>query len=274
MNATVAAAILPKPAFCVEMSDFTIATGAVAPPPLESPFLRYRSTGDRHNFQLRQSGYSSLNNDPAAGCGYTVVFHRQFKPGCYMVGNLRLATLYVAIALLAAVELAQFAPTANADMTHAVPREGVQQLQDLRARVQALEAREEIRILMHDYGRLLDARDFDGFAQLFAAQSEYDSAGTVTRGPQAIAASLQSIIGRNPLGFKTPNFHIFFNESIEVQGERGTAVSKSAFVVPGDGNQPNAVMLANYHDDFIRENGRWKFLRRRVRSDIPVPQSK
>ena len=151
--------------------------------------------------------------------------------------------------------------------------DGAQPLQELQARVQALESREEIRILMHDYGRLLDARDFDGFAQLFAGGSEYDSGGTVIKGPAAIAAFLKDIIGRNPAGYKTPNFHIFFNESIEVQGDRGTALSKSAFVVPGEGGKADAVILANYHDVFIRENGRWKFLQRVVRSDIPVPKS-
>jgi hypothetical protein len=164
--------------------------------------------------------------------------------------------------------------TAHADVTHGTARDGAQQLQELQARVQALESREEIRILMHDYGRLLDERDFAGFARLFAAQSEYDSGGMVSKGPDAIAGFLKDIIGRNPAGFRTPNFHVFFNESIAVQGDRGSAVSKSAFIVPGEGNKADAVILANYHDSFIRENGRWKFLRRVVRSDIPAPKPK
>jgi hypothetical protein len=125
---------------------------------------------------------------------------------------------------------------------------------------------------MNDYGRLLDKRDFDGFAGLWAAQAEYVSGGTVSRGPKAIADSLKDIIGRNPLGFGTPNFHVFFNESIEVQGERATAVSKSAFVVPSEGNRPEAVILASYDDVFTRENGRWKFLKRVVHGDIPAPK--
>jgi hypothetical protein len=180
----------------------------------------------------------------------------------------------VATTLAVAIGCAHFMRTAQADAAHGVSRDGAQQLQELQARVQALEGREEIRILMHDYGRLLDERNFEGFAQLFAAQSEYDSGGVVSKGPDAIAAFLKDIIGRNPAGFKTPNFHIFFNESIEVQGDRGTAVSKSAFVVPGEGNKADAVILANYHDVFIRENGHWKFLRRVVRSDIPAPKPK
>jgi hypothetical protein len=138
--------------------------------------------------------------------------------------------------------------------------------------VRALESREEIRVVMNDYGRLLDARDFDGFGGLFAAQAEYVSGGMVSRGPQAIAASLKAIIGSNPLGVATPNFHVFFNQSIEVQGDRATAVSKSAFVAPGQSNRPEAVILASYDDVFTRENGRWKFLRRVVHGDIPAPK--
>jgi hypothetical protein len=145
-------------------------------------------------------------------------------------------------------------------------------IQQLAAQVQALQSREEIRVVMNDYGRLLDKRDFDGFAGLWASQAEYVSGGTVTRGPQAIADSLRDIIGRNPLGFGTPNFHVFFNQSIDVQGERATAVSRSEFVVPGQSNRPEAVILASYDDLFIKQNGRWKFLRRVVHGDIPAPK--
>lgn len=191
-----------------------------------------------------------------------------------MVEKIRVVTLSLVTTLAAAIGYAHFTGTAHADAGHGASRDGTQQLQELQARVQALESREEIRILMHDYGRLLDERNFDGFARLFAAQSEYDSGGIVSKGPDAIAAFLKDIIGRNPAGFKTPNFHIFFNESIEVQGDRGTAVSKSAFVVPGEGNKADAAIIANYHDSFVRENGHWKFLQRVVRSDIPAPKPK
>lgn len=185
----------------------------------------------------------------------------------------RSGTITLAFATTLAATLGT-APFAHADPSHGAPHDTPPQWQELQSRVQSLEAREEIRILMHDYGRLLDERNFDDFAQLFSAQSEYDSGGLISKGPAAIAAFLKDIIGRNPAGYKTPNFHIFFNESIEVQGDRGTAVSKSAFVVPGEGNKADAVILANYHDVFIRENGRWKFLKRVVRSDIPAPKPK
>jgi SnoaL-like domain len=148
-----------------------------------------------------------------------------------------------------------------------------QLIRALQARVQVLEDREAIHTLLIDYGRLIDQRDFDGFAQLFATASEYDSAGTVTRGPAAIAQFLKDIIGRNPAGFGTPNFHLFSNETVGVQGDRATARSKGAFVVPAEGNRPAMVLLATYDDVLTREDGKWKFLRRVVRGDIPAPRA-
>ncbi len=191
-----------------------------------------------------------------------------------MTGRTGLVTLFMAATLAAGLGCAYFMRTAHADVDHGPAPDLAQQLHELQARVQALEGREEIRILMHDYGRLLDERDFDGFAQLFAGRAEYDSGGMVSKGPAAIAGFLKDIIGRNPAGYQTPNFHVFFNESIEVQGDRGTALSKSAFLVPGEGGKADAVIVANYHDVFVKESGRWKFLQRVVRSDIPAPKPK
>jgi hypothetical protein len=57
-----------------------------------------------------------------------------------------------------------------------------------------------------------------------------------------------------------------------VPGERVPAVSQPAFVVPGEGNRPGALILASYDDVFTRENGRWKFLKRIVHGDIPAPR--
>jgi hypothetical protein len=139
--------------------------------------------------------------------------------------------------------------------------------------VRALQDREAIRVLLRDYGRTLDARDFDGFAALFAANAQYVSGTTVT-GPAAIGQSLKDIMGRNPLGFREPNFHVFFNEVIDVHGDRATSTSQSLFVVPGERNTPELALMASYEDVLVREGGRWKFLKRIVHGDIPVPRPK
>ena len=53
----------------------------------------------------------------------------------------------------------------------------------LAARVQILEDKEEIRNLLIDYGRLLDARDFAGYSRLFAKDGEWSGGFGTTQGP-------------------------------------------------------------------------------------------
>jgi hypothetical protein len=94
--------------------------------------------------------------------------------------------------------------------------------------------------------------------------------GTI-KGGAAIAKALEDILRRNPTGFRSPNFHLFANEIIRIDGDEATAVSKGIFVVPGDGDKPDLVMLATYRDVLTRDGGRWKFRRRVVHGDIPAP---
>jgi hypothetical protein len=144
---------------------------------------------------------------------------------------------------------------------------------DLGPRVQRLEDREEIRKLFNDYGHTLDQRNFAGFEELFAEDSEYVGGGAMgtLRGPRAIRAALEDQMAANPAHLNSPNFHLFFNESIDVDGDRATAISKSTFVARSDSNKPDMVFLASYDDELIREHGKWKFLRRVVHGDIPAP---
>jgi hypothetical protein len=140
------------------------------------------------------------------------------------------------------------------------------------ARLQELEDREAIRLVLRDYGRLLDARQFDEFGQLFAADGEYQS-GTVTRGPAQIAASLRKIMTDNPLGFATPNFHVLFNERIEIQGKTAHATSQSFFVVPGPDGSPSIAMMASYDDQLVKTAAGWRFARRVVHGDLSTRRS-
>jgi uncharacterized protein (TIGR02246 family) len=139
------------------------------------------------------------------------------------------------------------------------------------ARLRSLEDREEIRTLMIEYGRTLDQRDFAGFSKLFAQDAEYGGGGSnvMTKGPEAIAKLLEDIFRKNPTKINSPNFHLFANATIQVDDDHATALSKGVFIVRGDTNKPEVHMLATYKDDFIRENGVWKFKRRIVQSDIP-----
>jgi hypothetical protein len=146
--------------------------------------------------------------------------------------------------------------------------------QALVSRLEALEAREAIRALWAEYGRTLDARDFVGFSKLFARNAEFGSGPGAAKGPAAIGAFLEKAIGSNYPDSKGKNFHLYFNESIEVHGDRATAVSKGGYVMATpDNTKADFLLLAEYRDELIKEDGQWKFLKRVIRGEIPVPRA-
>jgi hypothetical protein len=146
--------------------------------------------------------------------------------------------------------------------------------QALTARLDALEAREAIRALWAEYGRTLDARDFVAFSKLWARNAELGSGPGATKGPAAIAAFLEKAIGTNYPDSKGRNFHLYFNESIEVHGDRATAVSKGGYVMAtADNTKADFLLLAEYRDELVKEDGQWKFQRRQIVGQIPVPRA-
>jgi uncharacterized protein (TIGR02246 family) len=143
------------------------------------------------------------------------------------------------------------------------------------ARIQALEDREAIRALLAEYGRTLDARDFAAFSRLFAKDAEFvGGAGVPAKGPEAIGALLGRTIQANYPDSKGRNLHLFANETIDVKGNEATAISKGAFVGANAENQPAWFQIATYRDQFVREDGRWKFKRHEIHGDIPVPRAR
>ena len=125
--------------------------------------------------------------------------------------------------------------------------------------------RDAIHELLLAYGRTLDSRDFDGFGALFTADGEYGGG----RGPEAIAAAMRRTFASNPLGLREPNFHVFFNETIDVEGDRATSTSMSFYVAPDDHGGYRIVMMAAYDDELAKVDGKWKFRRRIVRALTP-----
>jgi len=132
--------------------------------------------------------------------------------------------------------------------------------------------RAEIHALLTAYGSTLDARDFDGFANLFAKDGRYVAGtGEGVSGADA-GAMMQRVFAENALGFKEPNFHVFFNEVVVIDdADHAHATSMSFYMVPGEDNRPTAAMMARYEDRLVRENGKWKFESRTVQSLIPAP---
>lgn len=143
-------------------------------------------------------------------------------------------------------------------------------------RLHVLEAKEEIRALLFNYGRHVDDRDWEAFAALFATDGGTWNGGMgVARGHDEIVQMMSSTLGNaanvgiNGTGLS--NLHLLGNEVITVEGDSGTAVSKWVFVMTAEDNGPDVVFIGRYNDEFIRENGVWKFKLRTVTSDIARP---
>ena len=136
----------------------------------------------------------------------------------------------------------------------------------LESRLQRLEDIDEIRGVLIDYGRFLDARDFGSYSRLFAKDGEWVGGLGTVKGPAAIQAFMEkNIPGPNT----AHNYHLLSNFEIEVHGDTATAWSRWAFVVPGPDGKPTIAQGGRYDDLLVRENGHWKFKRRTASNDLP-----
>jgi uncharacterized protein (TIGR02246 family) len=132
--------------------------------------------------------------------------------------------------------------------------------------------RAEIHALLVNYGRTLDDRDFAGFSALFAANGTYVAGGGQAVSGKDAGEMMRKTFAENALGFRSPNFHVFFNEVVTLDGPgRAHATSMSLYMVPDEHNRPSPALMARYEDELVREDGQWKFERRTVRSLIPAP---
>ena len=135
--------------------------------------------------------------------------------------------------------------------------------------LQRLVDKDEIQILLLDYGRHLDSRDFAAYGRLFAKDGEWVGGfGTASGGPAGIQAFMEKAMGTGPN--RANNYHILSNFVIAVSGDTATAWSRWAFVVPG-ANGATIAQAGRYDDTLVRENGRWRFKRRAASNDTAPP---
>jgi 3-phenylpropionate/cinnamic acid dioxygenase small subunit len=125
-----------------------------------------------------------------------------------------------------------------------------------------------IQTLIATYAELVDDGDFAGVGTLLADATFTGGAGCVS-GSEAVEKMLrESVIVYDDGTPRTK--HVTTNLAIEVDEEAGTAVSRSYFTalqaLPDMALQP--IVSGRYHDRFARHDGRWRFVERRVRTDL------
>ncbi len=122
--------------------------------------------------------------------------------------------------------------------------------------------------LIAAYAELVDDGEFESVGRLLAEATFTGATGSVI-GRNAIEKMLRENVIVYADG--TPRTkHLITNVAIEVDEESGTATSRSYFTalqpLPGRGLQP--IVSGRYYDRFERHEGRWRFLERRVRTDL------
>ncbi|MET0291798.1 MAG: nuclear transport factor 2 family protein [Steroidobacteraceae bacterium] len=138
----------------------------------------------------------------------------------------------------------------------------------LEQRLQRVEDELEIRRILVDYSATQDARDYAGYAALFARHGEWVNGKQVHKGRVAIQKMLVDLYGPPPPGYvNNESYHISSNAQIDVKGDRATARSRHLLLMRGPKGEPTPVLAGRYEDELIREDGRWKILRR---VDYPV----
>jgi 3-phenylpropionate/cinnamic acid dioxygenase small subunit len=143
----------------------------------------------------------------------------------------------------------------------------------LEKRVQRIEDEKQIRDLTVRYGQYLDALDFGGYSQLFAREGEWSgqlSGFTTVKSPAMIRLAMEKAFAdRTYDPDHVTNLHLVSNIRIDVDDDRATGYSRWT-VLSRNGNDEPYVRLSGHYDDvYIREDGRWKFLSRIARREIP-----
>jgi hypothetical protein len=140
-------------------------------------------------------------------------------------------------------------------------------------RLQRVEDELAIKRILIDYSATQDARDYAGYANLFASEGEWVNGRQVHKGRDAIHKMLVDLYGAPPPGYvNVESYHISSNPRIELHGDRATAHSRHLLVWRGPDGAPLPALAGRYEDELIRENGQWKILRRVDYPVMPTPE--
>ena len=143
-------------------------------------------------------------------------------------------------------------------------------LTELSERLRRLEDIEEIRRLYVDYGRHLDDGDPVAYASLFAREAKL-RIGPVLRadGREEIARAAAQMLGNRSPGEEKSSVHLIDTPRIELSGgDRASGECVWTAVAKGKDGAAPSVLVGRHVDEFVREDGHWRFAVRRGFIDI------
>lgn len=140
----------------------------------------------------------------------------------------------------------------------------------IEARLRRLEDIEEIGALFLAYRRALDEKDFGAYAALFAADGEFVAGEMSARGPAAIQALVEGMLGTLLTTESGSDLHVVANPEISLEGDRARARSTWIYVLRDEHGEPALCKVGHYDDLLVRERGAWRFGRREAPTDMPA----
>jgi ketosteroid isomerase-like protein len=139
-------------------------------------------------------------------------------------------------------------------------------------RLRRVEDQLAIQRVLVEYGARIDARDYAGYAALFAREGTWQNGATVKRGRAEIEALLVGLFGTPAAGYvNREDYHLISNPQIDVDGDRARVRSRHLLVMRGADGSPVPELAGVYEDEFIREDGQWKILHRVDNPIMPTP---
>jgi SnoaL-like domain len=119
---------------------------------------------------------------------------------------------------------------------------------------------EAIRQLTARYGRAGDSGDLAGWLECFTTDGSFErpDKDRIWKGHSDLA----DMFG----GYGVTGRHLTTDSIIEVNGDSATQTCYLLFLDASRSFQPH--MVGVYHDDLIRQNGHWRFARRRLLVDF------
>ena len=145
-------------------------------------------------------------------------------------------------------------------------------IDDLKARIEALEAKEAIRDLVTAYAIACDEHDMPRLASLFAEDAEFDSPSGVMR-----ASGRDAIVNMFVELFKVrgPGYHWTHDVSIDIDKDRpGQA---TGLVLSHAETTPHGIVslaAMKYFDTYKKIDGSWVFAKREINFLYYVPATK
>ena len=120
--------------------------------------------------------------------------------------------------------------------------------------------KEQILSLLNRYSHTVDGGDLEGFAALFEKAEWYVDGTTPNRGSKEVSENILSKLIIYEDG--TPRTrHVNANIEIDINDEAGTAKAQRYVTVlqQTDKLPLQPIFSGHYHDEFVRENGEWRF---------------